>query len=267
MKSTTTTTDRTSGGKTVSPSTGKRPSRKLLAPRAQSPNAGIYTAGAVSALIIVLVFLVEMIAVAARGLPPTTVEDWFSVFQAGRGSGLLRTFALDVVAVSMHIPFYLALFYILKGRGNREGLLLTAIVLAVVGVAVYLGTNTTFSMLSLSDKYAAATTEAEKAKLLSAGEAVLAVYNGTGPFAAYALYAVAGILVSVIMLLGKTFSRIVGVLGIVGNALELGLPPSLDSGFFMKIDPFLIAAGGVAIIVWYAMVAVRLIRGRTELDY
>ena len=117
-------------------------------------------------------------------------------------------------------------------------------------------------MLSLSDAYAAAGTEVEKSRLLGAGSALLATFSGTGPFAAYALYAVAGILVSVVMLTGSTFGKATAVVGIVGNALELGLPPAIDPVFFLKVDPFLIGIGGVVIIVWYVLIAVRLLKER-----
>jgi hypothetical protein len=222
--------------------------------------AGIYLAGSISALVIVVIFLVEMLVVVTKGLPPISVEEWFNIYRTSRAIGLIRTFALDIVAVSLHVPLYLALYYILRQTKERFGLLLVAIVFALIGVAVYLGTNTTFSMLSLSDEYSVATTEVHKVQLIGAGKAVLSVFNGTGPFAAYALYSVAGILVSIVMLKGSIFGKATAIIGIVGNALELGLPPSIDPAFFMKVDPFLIGIGGVFIIIWYVLISLKLIK-------
>jgi hypothetical protein len=231
--------------------------------RSQPPSGaaypGVYLAGSASALIITATFLVEMIVVLTKGLPPTTVDGWFSAFQAGRGIGLLRTFVLDIIAVSLHVPLYLALFYLLRQIGERSGLLMIAIAFALIGVAVYLATNTTFSMLSLSDEYAAATTDAQKTQVVAAGKAVLSIYNGTGPFAAFSLYSIAGILVSIVMLKGSIFGKATAVFGIIGNALELGLPPSIDPPLFLAVDPFLIGIGGVFIIVWYVLISLRLI--------
>lgn len=229
-----------------------------------STDRGILVAGAVSAGIIVAVFVAEIVVVAFKGFPPTTVAEWFAVFQASRGVGLLRTFALDVAAVSLHVPLYLALYFALRSQTRRQGLLVTAVLLALIGVAVYLATNTTFSMLWLSDRYAAALTDAERSRLLGAAEAVLATCNGTGPFAAFALYSVAGILISVLMLRAPSFGRVLAILGIIGNALELGLPPSIDPPFFVKVDPLLIAAGGVVIVVWYVLIARTLVRGSSR---
>ncbi len=71
-------------------------------------------------------------------------------------------------------------------------------------------------------------------------------------------------MISVVMLKVPGFGKVAGITGMVGNALELGLPPSIDPSFFIKIDPFLIGIGGVVIIVWYALVALRLVAAWKE---
>ncbi len=53
------------------------------------------------------------------------------------------------------------------------------------------------------------------------------------------------------------FARTIAIAGIVGNALELGLPPSIDPAFFLQIDPILIGLGGVILIFWYVAIAVK----------
>lgn len=116
----------------------------------------------------------------------------------------------------------------------------------------------TFSMLYLSDQYSAAAAPEQKAQLLVSGQTLLAIYNGTGPFVAYLFYAVSGILVSVVMLQTRRFAAWVAIAGIIGNVLELGLPPALNPPFFMTIDPFLIGIGGIILLFWYVAIAVKL---------
>jgi len=221
---------------------------------------GLYQTGAVSALTIVLIYLIEMLVVLTHGLPPTTVEGWFALFQHDRLIGLLQSFALDVIAVSLHAPLYLALYFHLKPARKASAALILSVTFALIGIGVYLASNTTFSLLSLSDQYSAARAPAQKAQLLAAGQALFSIYNGTGPFAAYFLYAVSGILVSIVMLQSAGFSRPLAIAGIIGNALELGLPPSIDPAVFLKIDPILIGLGGILLIYWYLGIAVRLIQ-------
>ena len=127
---------------------------------------GIFLAGAISAFVIVFVFLIEMIVVIAKGFPPIRLIDWFSIFHNDRYIGLLRTFALDIIAVSLHVPFYLALYFILKETEKSYGMLVISFIFALIGVAVYLSTNTTFSMLFLSDQFYSTSSEIEKTKIL-----------------------------------------------------------------------------------------------------
>ncbi len=216
---------------------------------------GLFRLGAFSALIIVAIYVVELIVAVLFGLPPATVEGWFSLLAGNRLVGLVQTFALDLIAVALHVPLYLALFFLLRRTGHDTSVLILAVAFALIGVAVYFASNITFSMLYLSDQFASATAQSQRAQILASGQTLLAVYNGTGPFVAYFLYAVSGILVSIVMLRSKLFVPSVAIAGIAGNALELGLPPSLDPDFFLKIDPILIGAGGVILLFWYLAIA------------
>ncbi|HVN53462.1 MAG TPA: hypothetical protein VMT46_03955 [Anaerolineaceae bacterium] len=218
---------------------------------------GLFKLGALSALIIVIVFFVEIVVIVFYGLPPTSVEGWFALLNANRAVGLIQTFALDVIAVSFHAPLYLALFFYLREGQKGAATLLVAVTLALIGMAVFFSTNITFSMLYLSGQYASAASPEQKAQFVISGQTLLSIYNGTGPFVAYLFYAVAGILVSIVMLQTRRFAMWVGIAGIIGNVLELGLPPALNPPFFMQIDPFLIGIGGVILLFWYVAIAVK----------
>ncbi len=220
----------------------------------------LFKLGALSALIIVLVYVVELLVVLFYGLPPGSPEAWFNLFQTNRLVGLIQSFALDLVAVALHAPLYLALFFLLRPTRQSRSTLILAVAFAFIGIAVYFASNITFSILYLSDQYASATTQVQKAQILTSGQSLLAVFNGTGPFVAYLLYAVSGILVSIVMLRSHLFAKSVAIAGIVGNALELGLPPSIDPAFFIQIDPILIGTGGVILLFWYSALAVKFYR-------
>ncbi len=221
---------------------------------------GLYKLGALAAIIIVLVFLIELLAVVFYGLPPSTVEGWFALLQKDRLVGLIESFALDLIAVAFHVPLYLALFVLLRQTKSYSTLILS-VIFAFIGIAVYYSSNITFSMLYLSDQFASATTEIQRAQILTSGQTLLASFNGgTGPFVGYFLYAVSGILISIIMLLSNEFPKAVAVAGIVGNVLELGLPPSIEPALFLQIDPLLIGIGGFILLFWYAAIAVKFYR-------
>ncbi len=218
----------------------------------------LYRIGGVAALIILLIYLIELVVVITFGLPPTTVEGWFAIFQVNRTLGLLRAFSLDIVATFLHAPVFLALFFTLRRERTSNWALLTATILALIGIAVYFATNTVFSMVYLSDQYAGATTDLQRTMALTAGQAILAIYNGSGPFMAFTLYAFAGLMVSVIMLQNTTFSKATAYTGIIGNILQLGPPPGYGPAIFFKIDPVLIGVGGVFLMAWLLLIATRL---------
>jgi len=217
-------------------------------------------AGAISAWLIVLIYAAELLVVAIFGLPPVfgSAQEWLSALQRNRLVGILQTFSLDIVAVAFHAPLYLALIFLLRRFRRGYPTLILAAVFAFIGMAVYFASNPTFSMLYLSDQLVAATTDAQKARVLDSAQTMVALWNGTGPIVATNLSGIAGILASVVMLQSGTFSRIVSIAGIVGNALELGPPPTLLPPLYLKVDPLAVALGGIILLFWYVAIGLKL---------
>ena len=54
-----------------------------------------------------------------------------------------------------------------------------ALVFELVGIVTYFASTAAFEMLSLSNQYAFATTDAERSVLLAAGQVMLAIWQGT----------------------------------------------------------------------------------------
>jgi len=153
---------------------------------------------------------------------PDTVSDWFELFQSNKLIGLLDFWALEVLLYAMFALVFLALYFAL--REANPGLMAIAIAFALLGVGIFLATNNPISMLSLSDQYAAATSEVERATLLAAGQAVLTntgqrVVGGfnVGLF----LVSVAGLIMSSAMLKDNAFSMATAYVGIAAWALSL----------------------------------------------
>jgi hypothetical protein len=86
-------------------------------------------------------------------------------------------------------------------------------------------------MLSLSDQYAAATTEAQRTMLLAAGQAMLAInrfsspgaHPGAGGYMSLLLIAVAGLITSSVMLRSDVFNRATAYVGILASAISVNL--------------------------------------------
>lgn len=79
---------------------------------------------------------------------PSTVTDYFALFQNKKLIGLLDFSLIEFVAYVLFIPMFLAIYVAIK-KAN-ESYMTLALTLAMTGIVVYLATNNPFSMLSLS---------------------------------------------------------------------------------------------------------------------
>jgi hypothetical protein len=230
---------------------------------------GLYKIGGVAALICAAVYLIAggINAQAYNAGPfPSDVPAWFTLFQDNWLAGLVFLGFADVIIALVSIPLFLSLYAALS-RANKTSTMI-AISLAAIGIAVYLATNTAFSMLSLSDQYAAATTETQQSLLLAAGQSILATVEGTGArYIGLPLLWIAGIIMSVVMLHSETFSKITAYAGIVGFSLLLTSVPIVS---YITIDPkttvesaivaVSYAGGGLLSLAWYILVARKLLQ-------
>lgn len=208
-------------------------------PRTQAGDAAwrpIYWASGVAALLMV-VTIVAAIPILIVSPPPSaaSVADWFALFHRSALLGLLDLDLLMLVAIGLSGLTYLALYGALR-RVNRPVMALAAIT-GFLGIAAYFASNTAFNMLSLSNQYAAATTDAERSQLLAAGRATLAIWQGSAYDVGYILGGVAILLIALVMLRSAVFGKVTGYVGVVlgvtmlvpGTAGTIGLILSLLS--------------------------------------
>ena len=181
---------------------------------------GLYRIGGVAALVATLLFLIDIVVLTALGPQPSTASGWFSLLQNSRVVGLFQLFFTDLLGVTLLCPVFLALYGALRRSSAAYSAL--AMALGLTGIATAIATNTAYSMVYLSDQYAAATMETQRSLLLAAGEAMAAIGNGTGSFVmAGLLMESAPVMLSVVMLRGNIFSKATAYLGILAHGLDL----------------------------------------------
>jgi hypothetical protein len=129
--------------------------------------------------------------------------------------------------------------------------MLVATALGLASIAAFFAANPAFSMLSLSDQYAAAPTDAQRSMVLAAGQVVLAIYQGTAFHVFYLLGSVALVISSVVMLRSKIFSKTTAYVGIVANVIALGL-------YMPTIGVWLSVLSVVVLEGWNILIARRL---------
>jgi uncharacterized protein DUF4386 len=222
------------------------------------------TIGGIAALMTVLVGLVETgltFLPTGTSADAVTVLDWFALFQTNRFMALRNLGLLNLLFNALAIPGYLGLYAVL--RKENHALAVLAMATAFIGVAVFLSTNRAFPMLDLSNQYAAATTDTEKASLVAAGQTMLSVGQShtPGTFMGFFLADLAGIMMSAAMLRSRLFSRASAYLGILGFALLMTF--EILASFVWALDNVAIAlamSGGLLSTIWYVLSGLKLLQ-------
>lgn len=178
-----------------------------------------------------------------------TAVDWFALFQDNPLVGLLDLDLLLVADNVLLVPIFLSLYVLL--RRDSESVMAIATAFGFLGIVFFIASNPAFEMLSLSDQYAAATTEAQRSTFLAAGEAMLATWQGTAFQAAYILGSFAGIAVGAVMLRSAVFSNVTGWMAILGNAVGLGL-------YVPVVGVYISVFSVLFLEIWYILISRRL---------
>lgn len=221
----------------------------------------LYRIGGVLALLTLVVGLLEIVITFFPGgnISAKTVFDWLALLQSYPFMGLRNLGLINIILVALSIPITLALFG--AHRKVNPGYASLAVIVSLIGVAVFYSTNRAFPMLAISNQYAAATTEAEKAMLAAAGKTLLAVGEShtPGTFLAFFITEVGSILMGLVMLQGKVFSKATAIIGILAYGflmifeISITFIPALGATALIFAMP-----GGILSMVWDILVARRL---------
>ena len=183
---------------------------------------------------------------------PSTVLGHLKQIDDNTLVGLIDLDLAFAMSMILFVGLYVALFTALRGTNP-----VSAIIGLGAGLAsslLYLAVNPTLSMLYVSDQYAAATTDAQRAAFLAAGEALWANYQGTAFAVAFALSGIAILGFSVAMLRSGVFNRLTAYIGLLLGVVML-VPPLPSLGTFGLIASYLSL---VPLVVWNSLVAWRL---------
>ena len=216
----------------------------------------IYRLGGLICVLLILYSFATMIVMFSIGTPPETIAECFSMLSQNKFLGLLR---LDILTV-FTMPLYYILFYsiYIALKNHDSDTLRISIILVFAGLTLFLATPSVFSYLHLSDKYAIATSELEKSQLLAAGEAILAsdMWHGTGAKIGGILIQIGALIISILMLKNKVFTKVTAYVGILTHGLDL---LHIFIGFFLPaLGGILMAIAGTLYLAWFPLIGLRL---------
>lgn len=219
--------------------------------------------GGAAALLTVLTALIEMLITFLPGgyTSAETVTEWFALLQANPFLGLRNLGLLNIIMTALSIPLIFSLYW--AHRKTSPAFAALALILALIGLAVFYATNRAFPMYDLSIRYAAATSEAERAMFAATGQAMLAVGQShtPGTFLAFFFSEVAGIVMAVVIMRARIFNRTAALAGLVGYSFLLAF--EILSSFVPASHQAILAlamVGGLANLAWYILAGIGLFR-------
>jgi hypothetical protein len=182
---------------------------------------GLFAIGGVAALLQLTTILAMAIVMATLGQKPTSAEEYFTIQQGSRLASILRGDLLTLILIGLYLGTIPALYAALRPVSPVYAAL--AALFTLIAVTGAFATESTFSLLYLGDRYAAAAGPAERARFLAAGEAVIAsdMWNSSAAYMGGLLLQGAGVMISVIMLRSRDFSRVTAYAGLLGNGFDL----------------------------------------------
>jgi hypothetical protein len=208
----------------------------------------LHRIGAVAAVISIVVIPLSIVVFFVWPLWPDNIlvviqDDWLA--------GLMGLDFMYLFSNIFAIPFFLVLYVTLKEVD--EGWALVALTMGFLGLVCLVPSRPIPEMFALSDQYAAATTEAERAIYQATGQAMLAHFHGIAYHAHYVLGSVSLLISSFLMLRSDTFRKATAYVGIVTNIVVFGL-------YVPEIGVWLSMLSVVGYLIWYILIARRLIR-------
>lgn len=218
----------------------------------------LYLIGGTAPLISLAFYLSQFLIMFSGETYPTTPEGWFTLFQRNKLLGLFFLNALDIFSIAILGLMFLALYIAL--RQTNPSYMAIATYFAFLGIMVFVTSRAVMvsGTLSLSEQYATATTEAQRSQVLGAGQAITSVSRATPETIGFFFMAVAGLIISVVMLHSETFSKVIAYIGILGcivtlaNDISLVIAPS-SAAIIMPIN-------GLFWFIWWILVGLRLIQ-------
>lgn len=224
----------------------------------------LYTIGGAAALLQLAAILAMILVQAVLGPKPANAEEAFVIQQSSYLAVMLRGDFLLLFLIGAYLGTFPALFVALRQIDMVAVFFATLFTLMAVTLAF--ATEPTFSLLHLGSQYATATSQAARAQLVAAGEAIIAAngWNSSAGYMTGILLQGGGVIISLVMLRSKEFSKVTALAGLLGNAFDLvqhilhPFAPSLSATIQMVMGPFY--------LVWFPMLARDLFRLGTALQ-
>jgi hypothetical protein len=213
---------------------------------------GLYRIGGVAVALQLVVILGYAVVGAVLGTKPASAEAYFSIYLESPAAAVLRGDFLLLILIGLYLGVFPALYVALRRESPIYAALAT--LFTIMAVAGTFATESTFSLHHLGSQFVTAS-EAQRSQLIAAAEAVIAadMWNSSAGYIGGILLQGSGVMISVIMLRSKDFSKVTAYAGLIGNGIDLiqhilhPFAPSIAA----PVQMFM----GIFYFVWFPMLA------------
>ena len=209
----------------------------------------LYKMAGIAAVVSELVILLGIVTYFIWPYSPgsLTTENIFLLLQRDPLGGMISLDLFLFVGNLFSVFLFLALFVSLKEV--NESYALIALAVGLIGLVLLIPSRPIFELFFLSGRYAAAT-NAAKNQYLAAGEALLALFDGTGWFMNTLLGALSLLVSSLLMLRSKVYTKTTAYAGMITNLVVCGF-------FIPGVGKFLLFLSLPGYMLWYFLLAKR----------
>ena len=174
----------------------------------------LYKIAGLAALMIVLIIPIQILIFSL--FPPP--EDSIGFIELFHDNWLLGLLSLDLLYYFNNA--LLALFYLGLYASMRKidfSIMLIALIIGIIGIAVYYASSIGFEMLTLSKQYYQTDSVEFKQQLISVGHGLILKYKGTAFDVYYVFNAIALLLIAKTMFNSKEFGKAAATWGLIAG--------------------------------------------------
>jgi hypothetical protein len=206
----------------------------------------LYRMGAVAALLSLLIIPLSVLTFFIWPLFPDNILD---VIQESWLAGIMSLDAGYLAGNLFVLPFFLVLYVTL--REVDEGWALVALVLGLMGLLCLPIARPIPEMFDISEKYAAASTETERAIYQATGHGMLSHFHGMAYHTHYVLGSLSLLISSILMLRSTVYSKALAWVGVVTNVVVFGL-------YVPVVGTYISMFSVLGYAIWCVMLGLRL---------
>ncbi len=178
----------------------------------------LYKVAGLAALMIVLIIPIQIVVFSVFP-PPKDPTGFIELFHDNWVLGLLSLDFLYYINNTLLILFYLGLFAAMRKTDITS--MLIALIIGLIGIAVYFTSSVGFEMLEISKQYYHTDSIEIKRQFISVAHGLILKYQGTGFDVYYVFNAIALFLIAKTMFNSKEFGKTAAVWGLIAGILMI----------------------------------------------